>query len=94
MARPRKKKEDEALEIVETPDSIKESKKKVEDPKGTVTDCLILNVRKSPNSNAPVICTIPALTEVVIDKDKTTKDFYCIKKPVTGFCMKKYIAVK
>ena len=63
---------------------------------GVVTDCLKLNVRKAPSINAEVAAVIPALTEVVIDMDKSTADFYRVSATdgIQGFCMKKFIAVR
>ena len=63
---------------------------------GIVTDCLKLNVRENPDPEAKVVCTIDALTEVMIDEDASTKDFYkvCTSAGAEGYCMKKYIAVR
>lgn len=62
---------------------------------GVVTDCLKLNVRKAPSIDAEVAAAIPALSEVVIDMDKSTADFYQVSTPngIQGFCMKKFIAI-
>ena len=43
---------------------------------GIVTDCLYLNVRKRPDINADVAVVIDALTQVVVDLDASTEDFY------------------
>lgn len=63
---------------------------------GVVTDCMKLNVRKAPNTNAEVIAVIPALTEVVIDTDESDDAFYKVHTyaGICGFCMKKFIAVR
>lgn len=55
-----------------------------------------LNVRKSPNANAPVVCTIKPSSKVVIDEEESTLEFYkvCTEAGVEGFCMKKFIVVK
>lgn len=62
---------------------------------GIVTDCMKLNVRKAPNTNAEVIAVISALTEVVIDTDESDDAFYKVHTSagICGFCMKKFIAV-
>lgn len=62
---------------------------------GIVTDCILLNVREEPKSDANIICTIEALTEVEIDENNSTEEFYKIytKAGIEGFCMKKFIVV-
>lgn len=72
------------------------SEPEIETTIGVVTDCLKLRVRKQPNTTAGVICEIDALSEVQIDKTKSTEEFYkvCTETGVEGYCMKKYIAVK
>lgn len=62
---------------------------------GVVTDCLKLNVRKEPSADAKVLVIIDALSEVMVDVDASTKDFYKVTAgSVEGFCMRKYIALK
>ena len=58
---------------------------------GIVTDCLYLNVRKRPDINADVAVVIDALTQVVVDLDASTEDFYKVATSdgIEGFCMKK-----
>lgn len=62
---------------------------------GIVTDCLYLNVRKRPDINADVAVVIDALTQVVLDLDASTEDFYKVATSdgIEGFCMRKYIAL-
>ena len=62
---------------------------------GIVTDCLYLNVRKRPDINADVAAVIDALTQVVVDLDASTEDFYKVTTSdgIDGFCMKKYITL-
>lgn len=63
---------------------------------GVVTDCIRLNVRKSPNIDAEVAAIIPALTEVIIDENESSDTFYkvCTSDGISGFCMKKFIATR
>ena len=63
---------------------------------GTVVDCVRLRVRESANSNAEVICEIPKDSDVMIDENKSTDEFYkvCTESGAEGFCMKKFIALK
>lgn len=62
---------------------------------GIVTNCLYLNVRKRPDINADVAVVIDALTQVVVDLDASTEDFYKVvtSDGIEGFCMKKYITL-
>lgn len=63
---------------------------------GTVVDCVRLRVRESASSNAEVICEIPKDSDVLIDENKSTDEFYkvCTESGAEGFCMKKFIALK
>ena len=63
---------------------------------GTVVDCVRLRVRESASSNAEVICEIPKDSDVLIDENESTDEFYkvCTESGAEGFCMKKFIALK
>ena len=62
---------------------------------GVVTDCLKLNVRKEPSDDGEVLDIIDALSEVKVDIDASTKDFFKVNAAgVEGFCMRKYIALR
>lgn len=63
---------------------------------GKVAGCKNLNVRKDPSSEADVLGTIPADSEVMIDESESTSDFYKVytESGTEGFCMKQYIATK
>lgn len=63
---------------------------------GVVVNCLKLNVREEPKTTGKVVTLISALTEVIIDMDASSDDFYKIATAdgINGFCMKKYIALK
>lgn len=63
---------------------------------GTVVDCVRLRVRESASSNAEVICEIPKDSDVLIDENESTDEFYkvCTESGAEGFCMKKFIDLK
>lgn len=63
---------------------------------GVVTDCFKLNIRKRPNIDSEVICVVPAFSELTITMDKSTSKWFkvCTETGETGYCMKKYVAVK
>lgn len=63
---------------------------------GKVVDCSRLNVRVSPAVNTNVVTTLVVGTEVEIDLDKSTDEWYCVfinNGNATGYCMKKFISV-
>ncbi len=55
-----------------------------------------LNVREKPSVKSKVVCVIDVETEVIIDEQESTGEFYkvCTATGVEGFCMKKFIAVE
>lgn len=60
---------------------------------GLVTNCSKLNIRKKPNAKAEIIKVVNAKTQVVIDEEASTKDWYKVTvSGVNGFCMKSFIA--
>ena len=60
---------------------------------GYVAGCTKLNVRNAPRSTAGVICEIACDTEVEINEQESTADFYKIytSSGIEGYCMKSYI---
>lgn len=62
---------------------------------GKVVDCSKLNVRQYPTLRADVLCTLVENTEIVIDEDKSTDEFYAICTPtgLEGFCLKKFVKI-
>lgn len=68
---------------------------KVEPTVGTVTECMKLNVRKSPKSDAVVVKVINFASKVEIIPRKTQDDFYKVRLTdgTVGYCMKKFINV-
>ena len=62
---------------------------------GHVVGCTRLNVRKTPNIRANVMCEIECGSEVEIDDNDSTLDFYKIltASGVEGYCVKKYISM-
>ena len=72
----------------------------VEEPKeelvyGNVDNCTSLNVRKYPERNAEVICTISYPSEVMIT-DESDEVFYKVftASGIEGYCMKDYIKLR
>lgn len=66
--------------------------------RGVVTNCLRLQVLEYPDEGAPVVGSIPALTEVIIENDEFDfefSDYYkiCTVTSLEGYCLKQFIAV-
>lgn len=62
---------------------------------GIVTGCARLNVRNDPSTTARILCALNESTEVMIDEDNSTEDFYkvCTATGVEGYCMKDFITL-
>lgn len=62
---------------------------------GLISDCANLRVRKEPDDKAEVLGTIPVDTEVMIDEDESTREFYKIytDSGLEGFCMRRFVTV-
>lgn len=60
---------------------------------GKVANCAKLNVRAKADATADVICVLDAATEVTIDVEKSTKEWFkvCTVNGVEGYCMRKFI---
>ena len=60
---------------------------------GVVTECAKLNVRKEPKPTADIVTTLLLGSEVMINEEESTDDFYRIYTAagVEGFCVKKFI---
>ena len=63
---------------------------------GTVVNCSRLRVREHPSINAIVAAEIDEGSEVVINEDKSTEEFYSVVTAtgLEGYCMKDYIQAK
>lgn len=63
---------------------------------GTVFKCSMVNIRKAPEKNAPVVATIRRNNTVTIDMEESTAEFYKVRTltGVEGFCMREFIQVQ
>ena len=63
---------------------------------GVVSGCGKLNVRKAPDINSDVVCEVVLKSELVINPDKSTSNWYsvCTAAGFEGFCMKKFVEIK
>lgn len=63
-------------------------------PHGLVTGCSKLNVRAEPDLNAKVVCVIAKDSDVLIDLEESTDEWYAVYVgEEEGFCMKKFITI-
>lgn len=87
--------ESEVVEPIEDPvENVEIKEDKVEYDTATVVNCIRLRVRSEPRLGDNVICEISQGTTVMIDKSKSTSDYYKIytEAGVEGYCQKPYIA--
>lgn len=61
---------------------------------GVVTNCVKLNVRKHPNVNSEIVCTVDLCSELLLDLSNSTNEFYkvCTEAGLEGYCMKEFVA--
>lgn len=60
---------------------------------GRVSGCAKLNVRADASLFADVVCTLDVRSEIMIDVNKSTKDwlYVCTATGIEGYCMKKFV---
>ena len=70
-----------------------EPEAKPEKVTGKVANCAKLNVRAKADAAATVVCVLDAATEVTIDVEKSTEEWFkvCTANGAEGFCMRKFI---
>lgn len=79
---------------------VEDVKEKVEEPKnvdkkfpkGVVTNCLQLNVRREPSMKAEILTIISALDEVRINSEQDDWYEVVLNNGTRGFCKKAFIA--
>ena len=69
---------------------------KTEDMPIGVVNCLRLHIHSEPSTDSEIVCKVRYLTEVMIDLDKSTEDFYKIYTAIgaEGFCEKELVTIK
>lgn len=78
------------VKLVEETVETKSISKTVE---GMVVGCAKLNVREEANLFSDVVCTLNVTSEIEIDLEKSTKDWFyiCTASGIEGYCMRKYV---
>lgn len=61
-----------------------------------VANCLRLHIFTEPNTESDIVCKVRYLTEVAVDLENSTDDFYKIYTVTgaEGFCKKDLITIK
>lgn len=61
-----------------------------------VANCLRLHIFTEPNMESDIVCKVRYLTEVAVDLENSTDDFYKIYtvNGAEGFCLKEQITIK
>lgn len=81
--------------VEETPVEEPKRKKKKQNKTivGTVVNCKVLNVRKTPSIEGDIIGVVYAGDKLKLDIVKSTNDFYRIVSPNGnyGYCMRDYV---
>lgn len=69
---------------------------KTEDMQRGVVECLRLHVFEKPSVDSEIVCKLRYLTEVLIDTEHSTKDFYKIYTAIgaEGFCLEEFVVTK
>lgn len=61
-----------------------------------VANCLRLHIYSEPSLVSDVVCKVRYMTEVSIDLDESTKDFYKVYTAIgaEGFCVRDHVTIK
>lgn len=62
---------------------------------GIVTDCKMLNIRKTPSKDSDPVCTVDAGEFLTVNLNDSTATWYSVRTSsgVEGFCMKEFVSV-
>mgnify|MGYP006361833487 CR=1 FL=1 len=60
-----------------------------------VANCLRLHIHEEPDLKSEIVCKVRYLTEVIIDLENSTEDFYKVYTATgaEGFCEKELITI-
>lgn len=81
--------------FVEAEEHISEPEQPVEPIYGKVADCKRLNVRSEATKDSDIVCTIDEGTEVMVDLDESTVDWYKVYLAnfIEGYCLAEFISI-
>lgn len=69
---------------------------KTEDMLDGVVNCLRLHIHSEPNLDSEIVCKVRYLTEVAVDLNESTANFYKVYTAIgaEGFCEKELVTIK
>jgi uncharacterized protein YgiM (DUF1202 family) len=61
-----------------------------------VATCLRLHIHSEPNLESEIVCKVRYLTEVEIDLENSTEEFYKVSIAIgaEGYCLRDYVTVR
>lgn len=85
---------DEKEIIVEKKSTVQEEKHAVA-KKAQVVDCVRLNIRETPDTQANILTTVNAGVEIVVDDTSLDKNWCSVKLPngLKGYAMRKFLKI-
>ena len=91
-------KEAEATIVEEPVENLEQKLEPIAKPepvKGVIAGCASLRVRAESNTDSEVLCILEEATELLIDLDNSTDNFYKVitADGTNGYCMKKFINI-
>ena len=81
--------------IVEVEEPVLEPESSEESVYGKVAGCERLNVRSEATKDSDIICVIDEGTEVMVDLDDSTVDWYKVylEDGIEGYCLAEFICI-
>ena len=85
---------DEKEIIVEKKSTVQEEKHAVA-KKAQVVDCVRLNIRETPDTQANILTTVNAGVEIAVDDASSDKNWCSVKVPngLKGYAMRKFLKI-
>lgn len=68
----------------------------MEDMQTGIVNCLRIHVFSKPNVDADVVCKFRYLTELLVDMENSTENFYKVYAAIgaEGYCLKEFVTIK
>lgn len=82
-----------ALDMPPENDPVETTVKEYVATEGFVTNCVRLNIRNNGKSNASILTQVMVNTKLIIDSNKSTKNWLSVTTPngIKGYCMREYV---
>lgn len=61
--------------------------------KGIIAGCVNTEILYEPKPYSEIKCLVNSLTDIIVDIDKSTEEYYfiCTSSGIEGFCHRKYV---